>query len=371
MQLVEGRTPWLGVLACVSLAGVARIHACAPDDPRTAPRLVWVGDGYVAIWEGRDGDLSVVRAAKLSATGAKRTRAVGRTVWRSDELQSRAMLAGGDKTALVVALEGPDPDPDPDEDRSDPLRFLAALPLGADGRELGAPRTFGLADRICASPTWDGARFAVGFAYRMRYFGDDWSLHLAGITADGRSARDHLIASGDFRGCAVARHGDVLAVVVAVEDRTTRRYSIVAYLVGTRDYELLGRPLVLVDGEERSPWPEVVAERDGWAVSFADDAGVVRLVRFDRDGVRGAAKLDRVDAKTMSLGSNATGAFVAWHASGQIRVRSVDGGGGTRSVGRAPRTETAAAGHDGECAIAWDDGKGAVIARTPSCSRPE
>jgi hypothetical protein len=368
MQLVEWRAPWRGLLVCALLGGVARIHACAPEYPQSAPRLAWVGDGYLAVWADRDGDMDVVRAAKLSATGAKRTRGAGRAVWRTDELQSRPLLAGGGETALVVALEGPDPDPDPDEDRSDPLRFLAALPLGADGRELGEPRTFELADRICATPTWDGARFAVGFGYRMRYFGDDWLLQLAGITADGRTARTHLIASGDFGGCAVARHGDALAIVVTVEDRTTRSYSIRAYLVGTRDYELLGPPLVLVDGEERPLWPDVVAERDGWAVSFADHAGVVRLVRFDHSGVRGATQLDGVDPNTMSLGSDAVGAFVAWHARGKIRVRSVDGG-SPRSLGRASRTETDATGHDGECAVAWSDGKDAVISRTPACSK--
>ena len=359
------RPPWFALAACVMIGLVVRIRACDPEYPHSAPRIVWVDDGYVALWAEHDGKTTVLQAARSSGTGAKRSRLAGRAVWRSEELQSQALLAGGDKTALVVALEGPEPDPDPEEDRSDPSRFLTVLPLGADGRALGMPRSLGHADRICASPTWDGARFVVAFAYRMRHFGDDWVLQLGGISSVGVLEHTQRIASGYFGGCALARRGEELAVVVAVHDRQTQRYALLAYFVDARDHVLLGEPLVVARDEERAAWPQVVAERDGWAASFAGAHDEARLVRFDRGGVRDARTLDGVDADTMSLGTNATGVFAAWHADGRVRLRGLDGG-GTRSLARAARTDTTAVGHDRECAIAWSDRKGALLSRVPS-----
>jgi hypothetical protein len=57
MHLVEWRAPWRGLLVCALLGGMARIDACAPEYPQSAPRLAWVGDGYLAVWADRDGDL--------------------------------------------------------------------------------------------------------------------------------------------------------------------------------------------------------------------------------------------------------------------------------------------------------------------------
>jgi hypothetical protein len=331
-------------------------HTCEPEYPHTAPRLVRVGDGYVAVWEKLTKTGTTLQSARFSATASTggSQRAAGRTIWDSDELQSRPMLAGGDQSALVLALEGPDPDPDPDKDREDPPRFLTTLALGPDGRELGPRRTFGMTDRICSSPTWDGQQFLVGVAYRLRRFGSDTVLHLASFSADGVALSEQRVAAGAFWGCAVARHGDVTAVVVTVENSETRGYSIVAYLVD--DVGVHG-PVVIVPNEERMPWPDVVSDpAGGWAIAYASRDEAARFVRFDRGGVRDAKVLDGVDGDTMSLGSNASGVFVAWHERGKIRLRGIDSN-RTRSIDRASRAETAAIGAGRECAIAWSDGK--------------
>jgi hypothetical protein len=360
--------PWLALLACVAIGGVAFVfRACEPEYAHSAPRLAWVGDAYVTVWEEVDGDTSILQSARFSGTGAKRSRASGSVIWRSAELQSRPRLAGGDHSALVVALEGPNPDPDPNEDRSDPLRFLTVLALGADGRGLGSPRRVELADRICGSPAWDGTQFIVGFAYRMRHFSNDRILQLASISPQGALLHSETIASGQFSGCAVARLDRVLAMVVVVEH--ARRYSLVAYFVDVESFEEVGERVTVAEAQERVPWPELVAGRASWTAAYSGADGKVRIVQFDQRGVRSARTLDEVDPDTMSLGVNAVGAFVSWHSGGHLRLRGVDAG-RTFSLGRARRTQTAAAGHDSECAIASSDGKRAVLSRlTSTCPR--
>ena len=331
-------------------------HSCEPDYPHTAPRLVRVGDGYVAVWEKLTRDGTTLQSAQFSSktTASGSQRRTGHTIWASDELQSRPMLAGGDQSALVLALEGPNPDPDPDKDREDPPRFLTALAIGPEGRELGPRRTFGMTDRICSSPAWDGQRFLVGVAYRLGRFGSGTVLHLASFSSNGALLKEERIASGPFWGCAVARHDDVTAVVVATENPGRRGYSVVAFFVS--DHSVEG-PLVVVANEERMPWADVVSDpAGGWAIAYATKDDEVRFVRFDRGGVRESKLLDGIDADTMSLGSNAADVFVSWHAAGKIRLRGVNAD-RTRSLERAGRAETAAAGFARECAIAWSDGK--------------
>jgi hypothetical protein len=348
------RPPWISLATLIAI-GVAAT-TCEPEYPHTAPRLVRVGDGYVAVWEKLEKNGTTLQAAQFSATASARgsQRGKGRTIWDSDELQSRPMLAGGDQSALVLALEGPNPDPDPDKDREDPPRFLTTLALGPDGRELGPRRTYGMTDRICSSPTWDGEQFLVGVAYRLRGFGGGTVLHLESFSADGVAQSEQRIAAGAFWGCAVARHGDVTVVVVTVENPERRGYAIAAYFVGERGVE---GPLVIVPKEERMPWPDVVSDpAGGWAIAYANKDEAVRVVRFERDGVRDSNTFDDVDSDTMSLGSNARGVFVSWHERGKIRLRGIDAS-KTRSLESASRAETAAVGFGDECAIAWSDGK--------------
>lgn len=341
------------VLATACIVPAFAIRACERDSVESAPALAWDGAGYLAAWETLDGDDVLIHTHRFAEARAKPSSSAGRVIVRDHEIRSVAHLVTGGGHALLVYIEGPDPDPDPDEDRSDPPRWLVGAPLDNDGNLAGSPRMLGehLADASCGAPVWTGEAFVVGYRQHRGRFGVAVQA-LAFVNSSGVTRADTTVSYDEARWCVLAVSGDALALAFEAWD-APHRDQIAIDLVSATTGKPLGARIWLPERVGSGRYG-LIGDDDGWAALYAGLDGIVRVVRFDRNGVRESIVLPRdVDAATMSLGANDRGLFVSWIGGGAAHVRALARGGAHARARAASVSSTRTVGHDDECAVAW------------------